>query len=173
MWRIYSHEARGVRLRSTPARLGRSLAGSAASNVQVFVGSVQYLSESKVAAFVDSVLQRGRLASSTTAARTILVKRYAFRHEAETRLLLRLDAANASADIHPYEVDPHEMIDQLMLDPRLDKREAAIVKAEILERTAFKGRVLRSMLYAPPPVLDKQIVENALEVTSASPAAAD
>jgi hypothetical protein len=52
-----------------------------------------------------------------------------------------------------YQIDPHSLVDQLMLDPRLSPEEAAKVKTEIRRKTGYRGSIKRSLLYGPPPPL--------------------
>lgn len=83
---------------------------------------------------------------------SLLVKRKAFEHERELRLLyfeLGEEAADQN-ELYNYPVDPHAMIDQMMLDPRLSGDEAESLKREIRSATGFQGDIKRSLLYAPP-----------------------
>ena len=88
----------------------------------------------------------------SNAARTLLVKRPAFRHEAEVRLLWY--AAKDSADgLFRYAVNPHELVDQIMIDPRLPTAEYYKAKMMIRNQTGYSGKILRSLIYAPPSEL--------------------
>ena len=91
-------------------------------------------------------------------ARTLLVKRPAFRHEREIRLLFTPhDFHNFKERIARYPADPNMLLDQIMLDPRMNEAKAAVLKRKI-EDAGFSGSVKRSLLYAPPP--DLQITWN-------------
>jgi hypothetical protein len=81
-------------------------------------------------------------------AKILLVKRPAFRHEREVRLLLI--ARSEISKLFRYRVEPTRLISQIMLDPRLDREEAGALKKEIRDRTGFPGPIKRSLLYAPP-----------------------
>ncbi len=48
----------------------------------------------------------------------------------------------------PFPVDPHALIDQVMLNPRLLCAEADTEKREIRKYTGFKGKILHSLLNA-------------------------
>lgn len=90
--------------------------------------------------------------------RSLLVKRTAFTHEKEVRLLYYELNENALENaLYSYEVDPHTMIDQIMLDPRLAFQDVENMKREIRAVTGFKGPIKRSRLYTPP-------IERILEV---------
>lgn len=152
MWRIYSERNRGVRIRSTPRRLLLSLGGAFEQNARAFVGRVEYLPTKDVVSRARWNLLFGNVNDPSRAARTLLVKRPAFRHEAEVRLLL-FRPGNTSS-LAKYRLSSQDLIDQLMLDPRLDRQAADRLKAEIRVRTGYMGTIKRSLLYAPPPPLD-------------------
>lgn len=148
MWRIYSADKKGVRIRSTPALLMEAM--SKARGGHGFVGTVQYLPKKPLMRFAVRALAKGNLAVISNAARTLLIKRPAFRHEAEVPLLWH--AAQDSADgLFRYAVDPDALIDQIMVDPRLPLGEYNRTKAAIRKKTGYGGRIMRSLIYAPPP----------------------
>lgn len=90
--------------------------------------------------------------SAKLAATTLLVKRPAFNHEREVRLILVLDDKSKSAeDTFSYPLDPNDLIDQIMLDPRMPQDKANYLKRELKSKARFAGTVKRSLLYAPPP----------------------
>ena len=151
MWRIYSPDKKAVRIRSTATRLLASLTPST-SEGRGFIGTVRYLPKRALMQFAHQAVSSAFLRNYANAARTLLVKRPAFRHEAEVRLLFHKHNGGKS-EVFYYQVDPHALIDQLMLDPRLSYREFAAAKTELLRRTGYTGVVKRSLLYAPPPPL--------------------
>ena len=157
MWRIYSNDSRSVRIRSTPARLLQSLISSTKRG-QSFVGAVRYLPHGSLMRFAQEAISSGNLKMPKMAARTLLVKRPAFRHEAEVRLLFFTDRAGSSR-LFRYQVDPHSLIDQVMLDPRLPWVDFKNTKAEIQRRTGYAGSIKRSLLYAPPQSLASIVYE--------------
>src|SRR5262249_53864778 len=121
---------------------------------EAYVGKVCYLRSADLLAFGRSILQcdDGPLTHRNLAA-TLLVKRPAFRHEREVRLLFAPhDFHNFANSEVCYPIDPHDMVDQVMLDPRLDKSEAKAMEAQIIA-AGFRGTIKRSLLYAPPPDL--------------------
>jgi hypothetical protein len=156
MWRIYSPDSRAIRIRSTIRRLAESLStwrGHRAGQ-EAFIGRVRYLKSQDLLAFGRSLLQghEGPL-TDRNLARTLLVKRPAFKHEREARLLFTpQDFHRFKSDLLRYPVKPNSLIDQVMLDPRMGKAEAAILKQKI-RAAGFAGEIKRSLLYAPPPDL--------------------
>jgi hypothetical protein len=154
MWRIYSNSNEpGVRIRSTIRRLVGSLSSwrGSWSAQEAFIGKVRYLKSKDLLAFGRSVLQRPL--TYRNMAGTLLVKRPAFKHEREVRLLFTPhDFDKFTDDCLRYPVNPNALIDQVMLDPRMDKADAAILKQKI-KAARFAGDIKQSWLYAPPPDL--------------------
>lgn len=150
MWRIYSPMVDGgsrkyaVRIRSTIRCLVESLRRSSESSDSAFIGRVQYLNTPRLIKYV----KHAPCSSSKSMAKILLVKRPAFRHEREVRLLLI--ARSEISKLFRYRVEPTRLISQIMLDPRLDREEAGALKKEIRDRTGFPGPIKRSLLYAPP-----------------------
>ncbi len=152
MWRIYSPDSKGVRIRTTISKLAASLAGTLGKwkNVQCCIGKVSYLNNSKLMAFANTVFKGYINPPAYVLAKTLLVKRPAFRHEHEVRLLYFEKENGKKNTIYKYDVEPHTLIDQIMIDPRLEYSEFKKVKSDIKSITNFKARILRSKLYTVP-----------------------
>lgn len=150
MWRIYSPDNNGVRIRTTIRKLAGSLSANLDvwKNSQCFIGKVQYLPNKKLIAFANTALTG--MPSPSNFAKTLLVKRPAFSHEKEVRLIYFDKDKTESNGLFSYSIDAHNLIDQIMIDPRLTKSEADILKGTIVKSTGFKGKIKRSLLYAPP-----------------------
>jgi hypothetical protein len=146
MWRIYSPEKDGVRVRSTPRRLAEGLAASSCgrADMEAFIGAVRYLSQNALYDFARTLSIR-----DSWEAESLLAKRLAFAHEREVRLIY-VAQPDMSSNLHPYQVDPHAMIDQIMIDPRQSAEDAERTGTRIREETLFRGDIVRSSLYAPP-----------------------
>jgi len=125
MWRIYSPESNGVRIRTTVPKLAASLATTLGEwkNVQCFIGKVKYLNNSKLMAFANNVFKRHINPPAHILAKTLLVKRPAFRHENEVRLLYFEKENGKTGVIYKYDIDPLSLIDQIMIDPRVEYAE--------------------------------------------------
>ena len=151
MWRIYSPKSNGVRIRTTVRRLGDGLGKACGdwAHIQSFIGRVRYLKKKQMLDFANGVFANGL--DATAFAKTLLVKRPAFRHEREVRLLyFEKENDRRGNNLFRYSIEPTELVDQVMIDPRLAKNDAAALKSEIKRRTGFGGQIKRSLLYAPP-----------------------
>lgn len=72
-------------------------------------------------------------------------------HENEVRILYEeLDDDSYADDLYKYPVDPHNLIDQIMIDPRRSYKEFETLKEIIRSTTGFKGDIKRSLLYTLP-----------------------
>ena len=156
MWRIYSPDKNAIRIRTRVGLLAESLGKTRGSSsyIEAFVGKVRYLPNKRLIEFARNAFSSPETPWSKHFARTLLVKRPAFKHEREVRLILVCsDANHAESDLCPYSIDPYTLIDQMMIDPRLTESEANKLRSEIVARTSFKGSIKRSLLYAMPPSL--------------------
>lgn len=165
MWRIYSPNAEAVRIRSTVRRLLESLNSDRGStaNTEAFIGRVRYLNNQKLMAYAKTIHGKTYRHPAVLAS-TLMVKRPAFKHEREVRLVFipRASRDNKS-DLFSYTVSPHQLIDQIMLDPRVSASDAIALKARLRKTTNFSGSIKRSLLYAPPPNLITVMLESANE----------
>jgi hypothetical protein len=151
MWRIYSDDKKGIRVRTTIRKLlvSLSLWSGEKANFEAHIGKVQYLSAKKLVKFANTAISEPFEANDF--ARTLLVKRLAFKHEQEVRLLFfSSERRPHPGDKFSYTADPHNVVEQLMVDPRLVVDEAENLKQDLRGWTGFKGPILRSLLYAAP-----------------------
>jgi hypothetical protein len=152
LWQIFCGKAQGVRVRTTLKKLGATFSRnlSHAERHHAFIGKVEYLSDKKLfgtgrSIFMDRV-------DPERIARSLLMKRNAFRHEAEVRLVYRMTSGKPAEDgLFAYPVDPHALIDQVMIDPRFQPAEASKLKRRIKDRTGYRGELLSSLLFTRPP----------------------
>ena len=156
LWKIYcpqlNSRSRGMRIRTTLRSLADSLSASEIDldRERAFVGKVQYMSQ-------DALLNRARTEFTNkrpikNIARLLLMKRYAFKHEAEIRLIYITHKSDHRKDdgILKYSVKPHELISQIMIDPRITPRQARIVTSHIREQTSYTGEIKHSVMYKKP-----------------------
>jgi hypothetical protein len=150
MWRIYSKDKDGIRMRTTIRRLAASLADHCGewASLSAFIGKVRYLNKPKLLAFAKQALQQ---VDPPSFAKTLLVKRPAFAHESEVRLVyFQRVTRTAGQKIYSYPVDPNSLIDQVMCHPRLSLAEYDALNKQV-RGVGFAGEIKRSLLYAPPP----------------------
>jgi hypothetical protein len=151
MWRIYSHDHRGIRIKSTVKKLVASLYNSGVYRPDMFcvIGKVEYLFEKRLLDFANGIYHDGKVTKENLF-RSLLVKRKAFEHENEVRLLYFDEQKQGDGKLLRYVLDPHDLIDQIMIDPRISYSEFKEMKSEIQRKTGFIGDILRSLLYRAP-----------------------
>lgn len=152
MWRIYSSDKKGLRVRTTIRKLADSLENAQTSlpDVRCRIGKVEYLSDKRLMEVANSTFDDSGIGVDELF-RSLLLKRRAFVHESEVRALYdELDDSFFSNDLYRYEIDPHYLIDQIMVDPRSSYEEFLGIKKIIRETTGYRGKIKRSLLYTLP-----------------------
>ena len=152
MWRIYSQGTDGIRIRS---KVGKLIDGLAATDklpeLTCFIGKVNYLSDDELKTFAKNQFSGGFDSDGKKIAETLLIKRKAFKHEREVRLIYSaVGGTLPEKNLHFYDFDPHQVIDQIMLHPQLPEYEAKWLKKSILANTGWKHDLKQSMMYRPP-----------------------
>lgn len=152
MWRIYSPNKSGFRIRTTVRKLYESLGQvhteyEGANNC---IGKVQYLSDKKLMEFANSTFDDSGIIIEKLF-RSLLIKRRAFIHEKEIRLLFHAWGDYAcESDLHPYKIDPNSLITQIMVDPRISFEDFLSIETNIRNATGYNGPIKRSLLYNFP-----------------------
>jgi hypothetical protein len=134
MWRIYSSDTQSVRIKVRVKTLVESLAISAKGIV--LAGRVRYLSSDGLLKWARRVLHDDQDPDVRLLGRTLLVKRAAFAHENEVRLLYMNLGGETRGNLFQYRIDPHRFIEEMIVDPRLTAEQAAGVVNEIRMKTS-------------------------------------
>lgn len=153
MWRIYSPGLQSVRIRSRVCSIAESLVRSVDASEHVFVGRVKYFREDPLVNFANATLQslRTRRPPPKAFAETLLAKRVPFAHEQEVRLLLFPNSPSVGdVTLRAYDIDPHSLFDQIMLDLDSQSQTPKRFVAGFRRRPHFRGDIKQSMLHAPP-----------------------
>jgi hypothetical protein len=154
MWRIYSPDKMGVRVRTTVAALHEALRIGCPqfSELSCFIGRVEYLPQRELLRMLeDGGVASGVLdPSGRGQASTLLIKRKEFRHEQEVRLVyFNHDRAHTS-DLYRHPIDPFQLIDEVAFDPRLSDELLQLFSAHVTGLGFEKTSVIRSPLYRLP-----------------------
>lgn len=141
----------GVRVRSSAARLIRAAQAWAASHagVSCFVGAVQYKNGDEIMQHLANVIDRfgptavgmGRLR-----AELLLLKRVAFSHEREVRLICVDERGIENQDMIRIPIDPNEIFEEVTFDPRLIDFER-IERETVARNLEYRGPIRESQLY--------------------------
>lgn len=157
MWRIYSPDKGGVKACTTVGKLFDNLCSMPAFSprLQFFVGRVSYLRRADIEAAIGSMTFTGLVTGrqGDGFAELLCVKRDAFEHEREVRILYQHVHGEAglryAGGTATYSLDANVVFNGVVLDPRLMDDEAETARAE-LSAAGWKGRMPRSELYDVP-----------------------
>ncbi|AZG33589.1 DUF2971 domain-containing protein [Shewanella psychromarinicola] len=149
MWRIYSPGKNGVKIQTTVRDLFNSLYRSVSEypKISCFIGKVDYHSKSKLTSLAKEVRDNGgHIGGSFNQAKSLLMKRVAFKHEKEVRLIY-LDPKNSTErNIYPYHFNPLLNVKSMTFDPRMNESLYRVYKKHI-ESLGFSGKIIQSGLY--------------------------
>ena len=154
MWRIYSHDKSGVRVRTTVGALYEGLVTSCPDfhEISCFIGRVEYQSaDGIVSRFTNSRWATAHVldTSGRGQASTLLLKRPEFAHEQEVRLVYFANERNRTdSDVYRYTIDPFSLFDEVAFDPRWEPAQFLAAKVEA-EMAGFSN-VIQSDLYRLP-----------------------
>jgi len=162
MWRIYSPNSEGIRIRTTLRKLAQSffLSQRPMHEFKCTIGKVVYLKQKDLINYANDIFDDYGITVENLF-KSLLAKRPAFKHEREVRLLYcSIDDKEKMNDTFSYTVDPHSLVTQIMIDPRLRAKEAEELKKYIKKKTQFKGSIKRSLLYS----FKNDLIINAKEI---------
>lgn len=154
-WRIYAPASeRGVRLRVRAGSLFDTIwnAADQLSAISCFLGVIEYVEEDALKAWLSSLRVAEDLLHSDgiAIAKTLLIKRVAFSHEAEVRLLFQeTDNTKKHRPIRAFPCDPNSLVESILLDPRWSPAEARSAEAQF-RCFGFAGEIVHSPLYRLP-----------------------
>jgi hypothetical protein len=164
LWRAYSrvfkdtHFQRnlfprdeGVQVRSSPRKLLAALQAWAADNpgYACFVGAVRYLPRTGIYHHLEALLNRHgpeALGHGELRAELLLLKRDAFAHEAEVRIIAVSERSAEEEDRLVVAIDPSEVFDEVTFEPRLAPTERE-GRENMARSLGYKGKFRVSDLY--------------------------
>lgn len=151
MWRIYSQDKLGVRIRTTKRKLRDALlAASSTRDIGFRIANVQYLNEIEYIARASKI--RADLNAGPTFIRAsahLFLKRVAFEHEAETRVVVFDTSRPAGVAEKSVKVSlkSRQLIDSVLVDPRAPDEFVEAYRHLLKDRLKFPGSVKKSLLY--------------------------
>lgn len=86
-------------------------------------------------------------------AKSLLLKRWAFSHENEVRLICYNRDKNYDEDVIHFPISPVEVFDQIIFDPRMAVCEYEKKKEQVVKLGYPSERIKRSGLYEPPDLI--------------------
>ena len=158
LWRIYSYETKGIRIKTTINKLFNVVFDkhSRSSLINSFIGKVRYASKQAIQNHFSQPQNTTPIMSDTSAQLMIdaqLWKRAEFQHENEIRVLYYVDSRHNDrlSNIKKFDIIPNDLIDEITLDPRIAERNRHIY-TETLKKLGYTGAISKSELYKLDPV---------------------
>jgi hypothetical protein len=154
MWRIYSHDKDGIKVITTVRKLFDSFynGSDTFADLKYLIGAVRYWEETVISDFMQTASFRDIAfgGQATGFAELLCVKREAFEHEREVRLLFQdLDPKRSMGNFVPFDLDVNAVFDEVVVDPRLNETDAAALQAEI-KAAGCTRNISQSPLYRVP-----------------------
>lgn len=149
MWRVYSPTKNAVKISSTPRKLLAGLFDIDNNIHKVFVGKVKYITSQKLKKlFIDNAKNWMFEEGGIGLGKTLLYKRYPFKDENEVRLIYNT-YTNAERSMLKYDFNPHDLVESIVFDPRIEYSEFKLNKSQ-LQELGFKKSIIKSNLYKSP-----------------------
>ncbi|MCF5904933.1 MULTISPECIES: DUF2971 domain-containing protein [Aeromonas] len=136
MWRIYSHNKDGIRVKTTVRKLFTSIYDEkdTFASLKYFIGKVDYKTQDEIINIIhetpfSSVIFGGQ---NNKFASLLCIKREAFSHEQEIRILINdVDQKKGDAGCYRVHLDPRNVLDEICIDPRANNAQLKIITSEI------------------------------------------
>ncbi len=153
MWRIYSQDLKGVKV-----KIDRTMLRPIFYNHfdiylmrDCFIGKVKYLTEQEILEVIKSDnFQNSNSMNDTghTRAFGLLFKRNEFSHEKEIRIICDVQEPihATKKNILNIAIEPNSLFSEIVLDPRLPIEQFEL-KKEIYQKLGFMGSIKKSNLY--------------------------
>jgi hypothetical protein len=153
LWRIYSPTKGGICVSTTIKRLFESFYSpkDPYASQKYFVGRVKYVTREELDKFVDGIsfLEMSMGGQAKSIAETFLIKRKAFEHEKEIRLLFYDYEKQIRTGLAVFPLEPNSVFKEVLLDPRLPQIVADAHEAG-LKHAGCSIPISRATLYDPP-----------------------
>ena len=158
MWRIYAPEKNGVKVKTTIKRLSESIydSNNEFASMSYYIGKVVYLEEEIRKRFADPKYSSAIVfdSSGTGHAQTLLMKRVAFEHEKEIRLIYRVtqgtrEIVDENQKLIKFDIEPNSLFDEIVFDPRMTEQDFTRCSQKVRE-LGFTKNITQSTLYQVP-----------------------
>jgi len=154
LWRIYSPDHSGILVRTTVGALCDAARRTwhPLRAEKVLIGPVQYLSTEMILRRFDNPRWRDLVwnIGSSAQTRTLYMKRTAFEHEREVRIVAFCQPGGKQVvPAVAVRVRPNLLFKEIVLDPRASRYRVQKY-SDALRRAGYRGPITQSELYRPP-----------------------
>lgn len=161
MWRIYSPDKLGVRIKSTFKNLLEAIFVDNACIANVWMGKVEYYSMEEIKCIIEERIKGVTLFDvyQKIFPSTVFMKRIEFAHENEFRVSYMIDGRYLMSFKQykrlAFNIDLDTFIEEYCLDPRLNESEFEAQKKRLLQLGANEDKIVQSQLYSFTPIMFK------------------
>lgn len=160
MWKIYSAEKKGIRIRIDKKKFWKSLqgaysSGSLGQTPELYFGEVQYCNDAELVS-ISKDYDFEKVGNEKGLVLPWFAKRNAFKYEMELRLLLAEmpDSHYKTLTLYKIPLNPRDFITSLQLDGRLSETDFINKRKELSKKTGFPSQyIIQSQLYKLPKEL--------------------
>jgi len=159
LWRIYSVDKTGVKVKANVGKLFDSLYGDGRNTcLHLYFGKVLYKRVDEIECLMKKQQQIKKDIFDSTGRAIIdyfLIKRQEFEHEHEARIIYNPGSndpilnANGNLKMLKFTIDPEVIIEEVVLDPRLSDDVFEEYRA-LIKSAGYNKSILKSTLYKPP-----------------------
>lgn len=153
LWRIYSSNKNGIRVKTTFKKLWDSYYNhnDKWAMVSFFIGKIKYASTKEIQTYFENPDNLNMIFSGQGTVQTLLIKRKEFTHENEIRLIYSaLEKENVTGNLYQYSIDPFDLIDELLFDPRFNDVDSFTKRETEIRNFGFTKSIEMSKLYQMP-----------------------
>lgn len=163
LWRIYSTDKQGVRVKSRINKLlGASLneidSKQFSTRIRI-IGQVAYRTEKQINTWMQK--QNEGLINDMTLRESLFIKRKEFSHEKEVRLIIHksINQEDENKGIEnpgiKLKIEPNELVEEVTFDPRLGKSDYETY-SDVFRSIGYKNKITKSNLYDFKPIILKK-----------------
>lgn len=156
LWRIYSPDKFGIRIKSNFNNLHKAIFVDDECIANVWMGKVVYYPMQKISSIIEGRIKGVPLFDvyQKIFPSTIFMKRIEFSHEEEFRVSFMVDSRFSITQCKrlAFNIDPDTFIEEYCLDPRLNESEFDTQKKRLLQMGANEDKIVQSQLYAFRPI---------------------
>jgi hypothetical protein len=168
LWRTYSQNYTSIKVKSTVSKLMNCLYDikNPFHTLSYFIGKVEYVKDDEIANLFNNITPLLQSTNGLDIIKTLLTKREAFKYENEVRLLFKIPQ-NDETDfsevtnmwsknhkIYAINVEPNNIIDEVIFHPRMSKDLYCSLK-QVIKELGFDGIIDKSTLYDEPTLVGK------------------
>lgn len=153
MWRIYSQNKDGVRVKTTVKKIFSQLWHQHQyedAKVSCFIGKVFYEKREEIEKTISTSFVQNLIANEMSTANTLLLKRTEFSHENEIRILFQDIHHREIGKLYQHKIDLTDTLEEVTIDPRATPEDAQVL-ATFLRSQGLEIPFNQSTLYSFTP----------------------